>query len=159
MPESRQYELIYVIAPTVGEKEVADLQNQIQEIVKSSGGKIEKTETWGRRRLAYEIDRHKDGTYVLELLNGPVELVKELDRRLRVIDDVLRHLIVRVDEDLRKAAKASNKRKLQQQQRQRHIVKSSMPDGAVVPAAPNVPNDTGEEHRESKVSLRKEVKE
>ena len=63
------------------------------------GGRIEKTENWGRRRLAYEIGRHKEGTYVLEVINGSGELMKEIDRRLKVTDLVIRHLVVRVDED------------------------------------------------------------
>ena len=53
------------------------------------GGQIEKTENWGRRKLAYEIGHHKEGTYVLEVIIGSGELMKEIDRRLKVID--LRH--------------------------------------------------------------------
>ena len=63
------------------------------------GGQIEKTENWGRRKLAYEIGRHKEGTYVLEVINGGGELMKEIDRRLKVTDLVIRHLVVRVDEE------------------------------------------------------------
>ena len=117
MPESRQYELVYVIAPDVGDDGVSALHTQVDEIVTQGGGKIEKTDNWGRRRLAYEINRHKEGTYVLELFNGPGELVHELDRRLKVVDDVLRHLIVRVDDDLRKAEHARARRQNKQQRR------------------------------------------
>ena len=117
MPEPRQYELMYVIAPTVGEDGVAELHTQIDGIVKDGGGQIDKTDNWGRRRLAYEIGRHKEGTYVLELFTGPAEVVRELDRRLKVSDDVLRHLIVRVDEALRKAERARAKRQSRQQRR------------------------------------------
>ena len=60
---------------------------------------IEHTDNWGRRRLAYEIGHQKEGTYVLEVINGSGDLMKEIDRRLKVIDYVIRHLIVRVDED------------------------------------------------------------
>ena len=59
-----------------------------------------KTENWGRRKLAFRIGKHREGTYVLEVFNGTGELTKELDRRLKVIDSVIRHLIVRVDEEL-----------------------------------------------------------
>ena len=117
MAESRQYELVYVIAPTVGEEGVTDLHTQIEGIIVGGGGQIDKTDNWGRRRLAYEIGRHKEGTYVLELISVPAELLKELDRRLKVLDDVLRHLIVRVDEDLRKADQARSKRQKRQQRR------------------------------------------
>jgi small subunit ribosomal protein S6 len=104
MSDSRQYELLYVVSPVVTEDGVTELHARIEEIVQQLGGSIEKTDNWGRRRLAYEIDRHRDGTYVLELLNAPGSILSELDRRLRVMDELLRHLIVRVDEDLRKAA-------------------------------------------------------
>ena len=104
MSDSRQYELLYVVSPVVTEDGVTELHARIEEIVQQLGCSIEKTDNWGRRRLAYEIDRHRDGTYVLELLNAPGSILSELDRRLRVMDELLRHLIVRVDEDLRKAA-------------------------------------------------------
>ena len=110
MSDSRQYELLYVVSPVVTEDGVAELHARIEEIVQQLGGVIEKTDNWGRRRLAYEINRHREGTYVLELVNAPGSILSELDRRLRVMDDLLRHLIVRVDEDLRKAAHAKARR-------------------------------------------------
>ena len=117
MSDTRQYELMYVVAPTVGEDGVAELHTQIEEIVTGGGGQIAKTDNWGRRRLAYEINRHNEGTYMLVLMTGPGELIRELDRRLKVIDDVLRHLVVRVDEDLKKADRAREKRRAWQQRR------------------------------------------
>ena len=64
----------------------------------------------GRRKLAYEIGHHKEGIYVLEVIKGGGDLVRELDRRLKVTEGLLRHLIVRVDEDQLKAERARNKR-------------------------------------------------
>ena len=96
---SRKYELVYVISPDVSDDQVNELHSQIEAIVQRMGGQIEKTDNWGRRRLAYEIGRHKEGTYVLEVINGGGELMKEIDRRLKVIDTVIRHLVVRVDEE------------------------------------------------------------
>jgi small subunit ribosomal protein S6 len=96
---SRKYELVYVISPDVSDDQVNELHTQIEAIVQRMGGQIEKTDNWGRRRLAYEIGRHKEGTYVLEVINGGGELMKEIDRRLKVIDTVIRHLVVRVDEE------------------------------------------------------------
>jgi small subunit ribosomal protein S6 len=96
---TRKYELVYVVSPEASDDQVADLHNQVEAIVQRiGGGAIEKTENWGRRRLAYEIGRHKEGTYVLEVINGTGELMKEIDRRLKVTDLVIRHLVVRVDE-------------------------------------------------------------
>ena len=117
MSESRQYELIYIVSPETDEEGVSAMHVQITEIAEKMGGQIERTDNWGRRRLAYEINRHREGTYVLELINGPGEMVHEIDRRLRVHDQVLRHLLVRVDEDLRKAQRARDRRQAKVQRR------------------------------------------
>ena len=92
----RQYELVYILPPDTTEQQVTDLQTQVEAIVSKMNGRIEKTETWGRKKLAYEIGRHKEGVYVLNVINGSGDLMKELDRRLRVIDLVIRHMVVRV---------------------------------------------------------------
>ena len=95
----RTYELVYVVSPDATDEQVADLHTQVEAIVQRMGGQIEKTDNWGRRKLAYEIGRHKEGTYVLEVIKGDGDLMKEIDRRLRVTDLVIRHLTVRVDEE------------------------------------------------------------
>ena len=96
---NRKYELVYVVSPEASDEQVTDLHNQVAAIVARMGGQIDKTDNWGRRKLAYEIGRHKEGTYVLEVINGTGELMKEIDRRLKVTDLVIRHLVVRVDEE------------------------------------------------------------
>jgi len=101
MSESRQYELVYIVAPETGEQELTDLHAQIEAIVARFEGRIDNTEQWGRRKLAYEIGRHREGIYVLDLMTGPGDMIKELDRRLKVIDQVIRHMVVRVDEEMR----------------------------------------------------------
>jgi small subunit ribosomal protein S6 len=96
---SRKYELVYVVSPDATDDQVAELHTQVESIVQRLNGQLEKTDNWGRRKLAYEIGRHKEGTYVLETINGTGELMKEIDRRLKVSELVIRHLVVRVDED------------------------------------------------------------
>ena len=96
MSTLRQYELIYIVSPSATDEGVAELHTQVEAIVEKFDGRIEKTENWGKRRLAYEVNHCKEGTYVLELLLGSGEMVTELERRLRVAEDVLRHLVVRV---------------------------------------------------------------
>ena len=96
---NRKYELVYVVSPDATEEQVTELHTQVEGIVSRMGGTIEKTENWGRRKLAYEIGRHKEGTYVLELIVGSGDLLKEIDRRLKVFDTVIRHLVVRIDEE------------------------------------------------------------
>ncbi len=100
MSTSRQYELVYIITPEATEQEVADLHTQVEQIVQRFSGTFDKTENWGRRKLAYEIGRHREGIYVVETISGSGELMKEVDRRLRVLDQIIRHMLVRIDQDL-----------------------------------------------------------
>ena len=110
MSTSRQYELVYIVTPEATDQEVADLHTQIEQIVQRYNGTFDKTENWGRRKLAYEIGKHREGTYVVETITGSGELMKEIDRRLRVLDQVIRHLTVRVDEELRVAERTRSAR-------------------------------------------------
>ena len=96
---NRKYELVYVVSPVASDDQVSELHTQIEGVVQRMGGRVEKTENWGRRKLAYEIGHQKEGTYVLEVIMGSGDLMKEIDRRLKVIDYVFRHLVVRVVED------------------------------------------------------------
>ena len=125
----RTYELIYVLKPDAPETEVADMHKQVADIVERLGGTIDKSENaapWGRRKLAYEIGHHKEGFYVLEQITGSGELMKEIDRRLKVTEGLLRHLIVRVDEATIKADRARNKRL--EESRRRRVARGLPPD-------------------------------
>src|SRR5262245_52236618 len=95
----RQYELVYILPPETSEQQLGDLHGQVEAVVSRMNGKIDHTENWGRKRLAYEIGRNKEGVYLLDVITGSGELMKELDRRLKVVDLVIRHMIVRVDEE------------------------------------------------------------
>ena len=111
MSQNRQYELVYIVSPDASEEAIAELHTQIEQIVQRFGGTFDKTENWGRKRLAYDIGHHREGNYVVETITGSGELMKEIDRRLRVIDQVIRHLVVRVDEELRVAQRTTDARK------------------------------------------------
>src|SRR5438046_10119205 len=100
MSQNRQYELVYIVSPDASEQAIAELHTQVEQIVQRFNGTLDKTENWGRRKLAYEIGRAREGTYVVETISGSGELMKEIDRRLRVTDRTIRHLIVRIDADL-----------------------------------------------------------
>jgi small subunit ribosomal protein S6 len=121
---SRQYELIYILPPETAEQQASELHDQVAEIVTRLNGQIEKTENWGRRKLAYEIGHFKEGVYVLEVINGSGELMKELDRRLKVIDQVVRHMIVRVDDEKRVVERTRTKRQTESERRR---VKRGLP--------------------------------
>jgi small subunit ribosomal protein S6 len=106
----RQYELVYILPPDSTEQQITELHVQVESVVSRLSGAIEKTDNWGRRKLAYEIGPHKEGVYVLEVINGSGELMKELDRRLKVLDQVIRHSIVRVDEEKKVVDRTRTKR-------------------------------------------------
>ena len=120
----RQYELVYILPPDTTEQQVTELHQQVEGVVSKLQGQIEKTENWGRKRLAYEISRHKEGVYVLQVINGSGELMKELDRRLRVMDMVIRHLVVRVDEEKKVVERTRTKRQTESERRR---VKRGLP--------------------------------
>ena len=121
MSTTRQYQLVYIVKPDASDQEVTDLHTQIEQIVQrfnpSTGATLDKTENWGRRKLAYEIGHHREGTYVVETITGTGDVMKEIDRRLRVTDHVIRHLVVRVDEELRVAERTRDARKANQARR------------------------------------------
>ena len=117
MPNDRQYEFVYVLAPTVSNAEVETLRREMEDQIAKLGGAAEKTDLWGRRKLAYPIGNFTEGIYVVQLIRGPGTMVTELERRMRVHDDVLRYLTVRVDDDLRKARRAAEKRKADAERR------------------------------------------
>src|ERR1700693_5545113 len=120
----RQYELVYILPPDTTEQAVAELHTQVEAVVSKMNGQIEKTDNWGRRRLAYEIGHHKEGVYVLDVINGSGELMKELDRRLRVMDQVVRHMVVRVDEEKKVVDRTRTKRQTESERRR---VKRGLP--------------------------------
>ena len=120
----RQYELVYILPPDTTEQQVTDLHGQVEGVVSRLNGKIEKTDNWGRKRLAYEIGHHKEGVYVLDVINGTGELMKELDRRLKVMDQVIRHMIVRVDEEKKVVERTQTKRRTESERRR---VKRGLP--------------------------------
>ena len=120
----RQYELVYILPPDATEQQVTDLHGQVEAVVQRMNGQIERTENWGRKRLAYEIGHNKEGVYVLDVINGTGELMKELDRRLKVMDQVLRHMIVRVDEEKKVVERTRTKR---QSESERRRVKRGLP--------------------------------
>jgi len=115
----RKYEIIFVVRPDVPEEDVDKLIAQMEGVVTSAGGKLEKTEKMGRRRLAYRVGGHREGFYVLFTLEGGGDTVKEFERRLKVTDSVIKFLSVRVDEELKRAEKFKALRAKQEARRPR----------------------------------------
>jgi len=123
---TRKYELVYIASPDATEEQLAELHGQVEAVVQRMGGQLEKTENWGRRRLAYEIGRHKEGVYVLDVINGSGDLMKEIERRLKVYDTVIRQLIVRVDEGERVVVQKRTRRT--EVSRRRRVARGLPPD-------------------------------
>jgi small subunit ribosomal protein S6 len=141
MNGQRQYELVYVVSPQASEQDVTDLHAQIEATVARFGAQLAKTENWGRRKLAYAIGGHKEATYVLEVIDGGGDVMKEIDRRLKVNEQVLRHLVVRVDEELRAAERTRARR---QGEAQRRAERRPAPaPSAQPPAAAGAPGGEG----------------
>ena len=97
----RKYELMFIVRPDVLEDDIAKLVTQMEGVVTGAGGKIEKVDRMGRRRLAYRVHRHREGHYILFTVEGGGDMVREFERRLKVNDAVIKHLSVRVDEELK----------------------------------------------------------
>ena len=123
---TRKYELVYIVSPEATDAQITDLHTQVEQIAQRLGGTIDKTDNWGRRRLAYEIGPHKEGTYVLETIDGSGELMKEIDRRLKVSDLIIRHLVVRVDEEQTVIERVRNRRT--ETMRRRRVARGLPPD-------------------------------
>jgi small subunit ribosomal protein S6 len=101
----RKYELMFIVRPDVPEEDLAKLITQMEGVVTGAAGKIEKVDRMGRRRLAYRVHRYREGHYVLFTVEGGGDMVREFERRLKVNDAVIKHLSVRVDEELKRAEK------------------------------------------------------
>ena len=116
----RKYELIFIVRTDVPEEDVERLLTQLQGVVTAAGGKIEKAEKLGRRRLAYRVRRQREGLYVLLVFEGSGDVVKELERRLKVADPVIKFLTVRTDEEIKRAEKMKAARLRQEAAREKH---------------------------------------
>src|SRR5690349_10678886 len=104
--EERLYDLIFICRPDTPETEIDKVVATIEHAATEKGGKIEKTEKWGRKRMAYRVARLREGYYVYMILKSDHgEVVKELERRLKVSDAVIKYLTVRVDEELKRQEK------------------------------------------------------
>ena len=93
----RRYELMVILDPDLEERTVAPSLDQYLNLVRQGGGSVEKLDVWGRRRLAYEVNKNTEGIYAVVDLTAEPETVKELDRQLSLNESVLRTKVVRPD--------------------------------------------------------------
>ena len=133
---NRVYEVLFIADPNLGEPEVDALAALVQGYIEKEGGRIQKVEKWGKKRLAYVVKRQREGYYVLLVAEGGTALVKEVERRIRVTDGVMRFITVRVDEELRKAERRRARRAAEEEKRrgrQSDRASSSHETGGVQP--------------------------
>ena len=92
------YEIVYILSPSVNEDELSTLITRVGDIIQKIGGSVTEIIQWGRKKMAYPIKKHSEGNYVLAKVELPPSSIKELEANLRLSGEVLRHLIVKLDE-------------------------------------------------------------
>jgi small subunit ribosomal protein S6 len=100
----RDYEVLYIVRADLDDEKVQDAVKRVNTLIERSGGSVERTNLWGKRKLAYEVKHQKEGSYVLQDFQFDPNRVPELEAALKITEEVLRHLIVRKPE---KAAAAT----------------------------------------------------
>jgi small subunit ribosomal protein S6 len=110
LAEKRIYEVMFIVDPDTSDEDLTRLTENLSNIITDKGGTITKNEVMGRRQLAYKVGRKSEGIYVLFEIEGTGGEIAELERRMRVSDQVLRYLTVRVDEDRQRAEKLKSRR-------------------------------------------------
>ena len=99
----RRYELMLVLRPDVADDRAQAVLDRTTRQVSAGGGQIVKVAPWGRRRLAYQIDRYREGSYHIILFESPADAIVEIERSLLITEEVLRHLVTRVERPVKAA--------------------------------------------------------
>ena len=106
----RTYETIFILKPDLPEEDAGKFVTQMEGVVASTGGTLQKTDRMGRRRLAYKIQKYHEGEYVLLVSEAGPATVQEVERRLKVAEPVLKFITVRTDQALKRVAKKQRER-------------------------------------------------
>jgi small subunit ribosomal protein S6 len=135
--DERVYDLIFICRPATPEEEVNKIVATLEHSSGEHGGKIEKTEKWGTRRLAYRVAKHREGFFVYMVVKSTQgDLIKELERRLKVSDAVIKYQTIRLDEELKRQQKLGKHRERRAGRRPRKQAPAAPPQPAQqVPAA------------------------
>lgn len=107
---NRVYEVMFIADPATSDENIGKLNESIGKLVESEGGSVVRVDDIGRRKMAYQINKKKEGYYVLFEIEGSGQEIAELERRMRVNDTIIRFMTVRVDEDRKAAEKKRLKR-------------------------------------------------
>src|SRR5271167_2911769 len=133
--EERQYDLIFICRPDTPEADVDKIITTLEHTVTEKNAKIEKTEKWGLKRMAYPVKRLREGFYVYMVVRSSHgEVVKELERRLKVADPVMKYLTIRTDEELKRQEKLKKHRERRAARRPRKTAIAAPAPPAAPPA-------------------------
>ena len=132
----RDYELGFILNPEVSEEQTSAILERIEKIVKNYDGQVVKVNQWGRRRLAYPIEHHRDGYYVfIDMILTP-ETVLELDRTLKVSEEVMRHIVKRRDPKAVQKEREEREARAAAAATQAQVSSTAEPEAAVEAQAP-----------------------
>jgi small subunit ribosomal protein S6 len=143
----RIYEELFIAKPDAPDEEVDQFVEQLRTHLTNAGATVDKVEKWGKRRLAYKVDKYREGAYILLQFSASPETVKELERRLRVTDLVIKFLTVRIDQTLKRLEKRKKERDKRNAKRAMAPAPSAPPPGqpampvAETPAMPGLPQE------------------
>src|SRR5208283_1347145 len=132
----RVYEELFILKPDSPEEEVDGFVESIKHVITSGQGTVDKVDKWGVRKLAYRLQKYNEGLYVLVQFSSSPELVKEVERRLRVADGVIKFITVRIDEKMKKIEK---RKKARDKRAARKPAPMPVAVPAMVPAMPAEP--------------------
>jgi small subunit ribosomal protein S6 len=128
----RVYEELFIVKPDAPEEEVDAYIGQLKELITNGKGTVDKADKWGTRKLAYRVQKYNEGVFILFQFSSSPELVKEIERRLRVTDLVIKYQTIRIDE---KAKKIEKRKK----QRDKRAARRPAPPPMAAPAPPAAP--------------------
>jgi small subunit ribosomal protein S6 len=132
----RIYEELFIIKPDAPDEEVDAFVEQLRTQLTTAGATVDKVDKWGKRRLAYKVDKYREGTYVLFQFTAGPEMVHEFERRLRVADLVLKFITVRIDETLKRLDKRKKERDKRSAKRAANAGPGAPPAPGPAPAQP-----------------------
>ena len=94
---NRKYDVVSIMRPSLDESTIDLIHKEISQIIESNSGKVLEQGVWQKRKFAYQIEGHKEGIYTITTLEGPSNLPNEIDRVLKISDDVIRHKVLKVE--------------------------------------------------------------
>jgi small subunit ribosomal protein S6 len=139
----RRYELIFIVQPDLNEEEVKALTERYLQIITAQKGSIIKTEDWGKRRLAYDINKQSKGNYVLVDFYGPGSMIREIERNLKIDDNILKFLTVKTKESF-------NPESLEEERKKEELLQEVQiaPDDSEPAGTPHLPDEGKDSEKE-----------